>query len=410
MKILWLCNIRLPHISEYLNSTVEALGGWLTGMSSGLIADKFCELVVLYPNVEKISGDTGKMKFYGFTADDIQNQFAAILKQELPDIVHIFGTEFSHTLDMVNACESLNLLDKTVINIQGLVSIIANHYYANLPINAVNAYTFRDFIKQDNIKLQAKKFGDRGKSEIEALKKARHVIGRTDWDKACTTQINSNVKYHFCNETLRDAFYENSWDINKCQRHSIFLSQAQYPIKGFHNMLEAMPHILARFKDAHIYVTGKSPLDASGIAKLKQTYYNKYLGELIKKYSLQDKITFLGSLSEKEICDRFLKSHVFVSASSIENSPNSVGEAMILGVPTVSSHVGGVANMLAHDTDGFLYQHDAPYMLAHYVCEIFAKDDLAQAFSKKAHAHAKFTHDKKKNLTDIKSIYQEILA
>jgi glycosyltransferase involved in cell wall biosynthesis len=37
----------------------------------------------------------------------------------------------------------------------------------------------------------------------------------------------------------------------------------------------------------------------------------------------------------------YLNCKVFVSPSPIENSPNSVWDAEILGVPTVASYVGG---------------------------------------------------------------------
>ncbi len=409
MKILWLCNIRLPHISEYLKLSASPLGGWLTGMSNALISEKFADFVMLFPNGEtSISGDTGKMKFYGFSKSDIGNQFEEILKNEKPDIIHIFGTEFAHTLDMVNACEKLNLLDSTIINIQGLVSIYEDHYYADLPNNAINAYTFRDFIRRDNIKQQAKKFGLRGQKEVVALKKVRHVIGRTDWDRACTTQINPEVKYHFCNETLRDSFYEHSWSIDDCERNSIFISQAQYPIKGFHHVLDAMPTILSIFPNTHIYVTGKNPLDVSGMEKMKQSYYQRYIGRLIVKYNLRDKVTFLGSLNEEEIRKRFMKSHVFISPSSIENESNSLSEAKILGVPCVASFVGGVTNRIAHNIDGFLYQHDATYMLSYYVSQIFLDDTLARKLSSNARVNAKNLHDKKVNLNALKGIYNSL--
>ena len=65
--------------------------------------------------------------------------------------------------------------------------------------------------------------------------------------------------------------------------------------------------------------------------------------------------------------ERFLKSNVFVSPSTIENSPNSLGEAMLLGIPCISSDVGGVKNLLKHEEEGYVYQTDAPYMLAYYV-------------------------------------------
>jgi len=146
----------------------------------------------------------------------------------------------------------------------------------------------------------------------------------------------------------------------------------------------------------------------NGLAKLKQTYYHKYLGRLIIKYGLQNHVTFLGSLDESSICQRYLKSHVFVSPSSIENSPNSVGEAMLLGVPTVSSDVGGVKNMLTHNEEGYTYQYDAPYMLAYYVVKIFNDDDLALKFSRNAKIHAIKTHSREENLNQLMSIYEDI--
>ena len=110
------------------------------------------------------------------------------------------------------------------------------------------------------------------------------------------------------------------------------------------------------------------------------------------------------------MCERYLKSHAFVCPSSIENSPNSLGEAMILGVPCVASDVGGVADLLKHREEGFVYQTDAPYMLAHYVSEIFANNELALDFSKKAREHAMNTHNQKKNMEDIIKIYYNMSA
>ena len=108
------------------------------------------------------------------------------------------------------------------------------------------------------------------------------------------------------------------------------------------------------------------------------------------------------------MCDRFLKSHVFVSPSSIENSPNSVGEAMLLGVPVVSSDVGGVKNLLTHGEEGFVYPYDEPYMIAHYVCHLFGDDALAQTLSEHARAHAAHTHNREENLQKMLEIYREI--
>ena len=110
------------------------------------------------------------------------------------------------------------------------------------------------------------------------------------------------------------------------------------------------------------------------------------------------------------MCQQYLKSHVFVSASSIENSPNSVCEAMILGVPTVSSMVGGVANLLEHGKEGFYYQADAPYMLAHYVKKVFENAEFAQVISGQARERAMLRHDTEKIIQELQGIYSEICS
>ena len=167
---------------------------------------------------------------------------------------------------------------------------------------------------------------------------------------------------------------------------------------------------IKRFPETHLYIAGTNNTKNSTFnEKLRITSYGVYINKLIKKYNLTDNITFTGSLDELQMCERFLKSNVFVSASSIENSPNSVGEAMLLGVPTVSSDVGGVKNMLTHHMDGFIYQYDAPYMLAYYVCEIFNNNELAIKLSKNANGHANLTHSKSNNLETMISIYEEIM-
>ena len=105
---------------------------------------------------------------------------------------------------------------------------------------------------------------------------------------------------------------------------------------------------------------------------------------------------------------RYLSAHVFVSPSSIENSPNSLGEAMLLGVPSVTSDVGGVKNMLEHGKEGYVYPFDEAYMIAYYVSKIFDDDSLATEMSKNAKAHAQITHNREKNLETLLTIYRNI--
>ncbi|PAQ13795.1 glycosyl transferase family 1 [Bacillaceae bacterium SAOS 7] len=415
MNILWLVNISLPEASRLFQEEVLPFGGWLVYASESLSKRPDVKLSVAFPRnrtdgVQEVRGEN--IQYYAFapiqSPDQVEN-LKKVIERSKPDIVHIFGTEFAHTLAMVNVCEAAGI--QVVISIQGLVSVIAKHYTLGLPHHVQYRFTVRDILKLDNIKQRQKRFIERGKWEVEAIQKAEHIIGRTTWDRACTSFINPAATYHYCNETLRNEFYQHEWDIDHCERYSIFLSQGSYPIKGLHFAIEAMPLVLKRFPNAKLYVGGHDITKSdTWMAKLKISSYGKYIKKLIGKYNLQRRVIFTGMLNEEQMCARFLTSHVFACPSSIENSPNSLGEAMLLGVPSIASNVGGVTDLLSHQEEGFVYPSDAPYMLAHYICEIFADDQLALQLSKYAKRKAAALHNREMNDERLLEIYFQIAS
>ena len=83
---------------------------------------------------------------------------------------------------------------------------------------------------------------------------------------------------------------------------------------------------------------------------------------------------------------------------------------MILGLPCVASYVGGIPDMLEDREEGFLYQHNASYMLAYNVCKIFQDDDLARKLSGNTRARALKTHDKDENTRRLLEIYRDIVG
>lgn len=292
-----------------------------------------------------------------------------------------------------------------MVSIQGLVSVCQYHYKAHLDNKVTNAFTLRDIYK-GNVALGQKEFCKRGKFEIKAIKSVSYVIGRTDWDRACIYFINPSVKYFFNNEILRESFYSTDlWDINRCERHSIFMSQAGIPLKGLHLAIKAINKIKHFYPDIKLYVAGKNYFDKP-IWKL--SYYEKYIINFIEKNHLKDNVIFTGFLEEHQMKNQYLNSHIFISASSIENSPNSVCEAMILGVPVISSFVGGVVNLITHRENGLYYQSDAPYMLAFYIKCVFDSDELAIKLSKNSIKTARKRHDPEKNIEELLNIYLEI--
>lgn len=423
LKVLWVVNGPTSKIANDLGISTKDSTGWLTGFANELENKRDIELTIAFPllnQTEQLSGRVGRINYVSFYQPGINRkinipknkiteltieQITNIIDEVKPDLLHLFGTEFEHSLV---AAKIFNKPDKTLIHIQGLVSVIARHYYSGLPIKVYKKFAISNFIRGNLLK-QKKKFESRGGTEIELLKFVNNVVGRTDWDEACTKQINPSINYFFCNESLRDEFYKNKWDISKIQKYSIFMSQATYPIKGIHFMIEALPGIIKRFPNTHLYVAGNDLTSTNGIYnKVRISSYGLYIKELIRKNNLEKHITFTGFLDEKQMCKRYLQSNVFVSSSVIENSPNSVGEAMILGVPTISSDVGGVKNIFTHGLDGYTYQYDAPYMLTHYICKLFESEQLCNDFSQNARRHALELHDRGKNISEILNIYNKI--
>ena len=201
----------------------------------------------------------------------------ALLRSFQPDVIHSWGVEYDHALAMVNAAEAEGMLDRTVASIQGLCRFLAEHYTDGIPHKICRGTTFRDFLRKDNILQQQEKFALRGQLETKAMEKLHHVIGRTDWDRAKAMSIHPDITYHFCNETLRENFYEGHWDYSRCKRHSVFASSCSYPIKGFHYLLEAFAQVVKEYPDATLSVTGRSFFASDFKSKLRQGSYEKYL-------------------------------------------------------------------------------------------------------------------------------------
>lgn len=425
MKVLWLINAPIPALCERAGLPVQVKEGWIEGLYNSLMAlvrekKQDFELAMAFPQFSRsgtIEGELDGNSFYGFYKEEdkpykynkrLEERLKYIIEKADPDVVHIAGTEYEHAAAMVRV---FNKPEKTVVSIQGLTSVYARHYMADLPIKIMYGFTFRDLVKLDNLYFDRKKYYKRGAMEKETIRGAGHIIGRTDWDNICTRLINPEARYHYCSEILRKSFYDGSrWNMDECDSHTIFVSQGYYPIKGLHYMLEALGDIRKFYSDVRLRVAGGVSLNNAGIKnRLKQKNYQRYLDELIEKYSLAGCVEFLPPLKADEMKKMYLKSNVFVSPSSIENSPNSLGEAMMLGVPCVSSLVGGVGNMLINGAEGFTYQHDAPYMLAFYIMKIFEmqKNHREQiiCMTDAAHAHAEQLFDRRKNAEQMCTIY-----
>ena len=138
-----------------------------------------------------------------------------------------------------------------------------------------------------------------------------------------------------------------------------------------------------------------------------QSSYSRYITSLIDEYKLKGHITFLGALNAEQMKQEYLNCNAFICPSSIENSPNSLGEAQILGVPCVASYVGGIPDMIPTAECGKLYRFEDVVMLGDSVCQIF---ELGSAYdSSKEIMIASERHNRVKNKNALLDIYHSIM-
>ena len=158
MRVLWVVNVKLPELSNILSEKPQPYGGWLINTSIELAKLNNFELAIAFPNgredgFNKYIGE--QITYYGFQNTDKvffnnlkdHEIFFGIIEDFKPDLVHIFGTEYPHTLSMVNACEKNGI--NCVVSIQGLISQVARYLYSDLPNHVIFGTTIRNLIKGD---------------------------------------------------------------------------------------------------------------------------------------------------------------------------------------------------------------------------------------------------------------------
>lgn len=377
MKVLWLCNLVLPGFEKEFGIPRSNFGGWMIGMLREMQKYDY-EIALCLPIIDDNrmrDGVVNGVRYYSFKFHYLKYEydeagkkstesFCRIIDTFQPNVIHIWGTEYLHTYSMMIAAEKMGIVDRVIIHIQGLISECARHFLEGVS-GEFAEMTVEGF---DSLALQRKKFERRGEWEKEAIRKAKSILGRTEWDKACTYQINPKANYFSCGEVLREPFYTSKkWETTHRDRENvrIFMTQGSYPIKGVHYALEAVSFLRNKYSSVILEIAGENILDKPVVSP-----YGQYIERLLDRFSVRDSIRFIGMLNENEVIEHMLRADVYLLSSTIENSPNSLSEAMICGVPVVAAYVGGVGTIIRNDTEGLLYTCNDPNMLAWQVEKI----------------------------------------
>lgn len=415
MRILWITATAGNYQSPHSCGGGYNGGGWISSMQNELakrddikLGIAFCrngepakveqDGVVYYPIPHHTKSKKDKIldlfKLNDATRDEVlwpyyEHKFKEVIEDFKPDVIHIFGSELYHGL-AARVAGNIPM----VLHIQGLLSL---YIYILLP----PGFSRREYImsgkglKGKFHHLQYLAYWKRSAYREKAILNAVfNVIGRTDWDRQAMAVLNPKAKYYYGGEILRDVFYE----ARKRQIPNVptITTTISFPTYKGYDVILKVAYILKN--ELHL--------------NFQWNVYGNIDPEFIEKHiglSHQDlNVNLCGVASAETLCDALLSSTMYFHSSYIENSPNSVGEAQMVGVPVVASRVGGTDSMVEHGKTGFLYPVTDPYIAAYYIKRLIDNKEENMAIGIKAREIALVRHDKRQIVKELLDVYEQI--
>lgn len=414
MKVLWFTNTPCSY-SKKLNPGLLS-GGWMEALENQINNIPGVELfIAFYHSAKTNPAKFGNTTFYPvlreksyllefkkrvlnkFHADDIEiPRLLKVVETINPDIIHIHGTE-----------DNFGLIQKyvkqpVVISIQGIINPYFEKFYSGISkSDSLKNEPFKSRITLGTQYKTYRQFELMAKRESEILAMAKHIIGRTSWDKRVTS-VMSEGRYYHGEELLREEFYNNVWRYPevKTDEFRIVTTTSNSIYKGFESIIKTAL-ILSRIKDFRFKweIIGLSEDDS--VVKIMLAWLKVNLSDI--------NIILRGKLPPHKFIPIMLQSNVFCQVSHIENSPNSVCEAMCIGMPVIATFAGGTESMLENNRDGILVQDGDPFSLAGTIYEISKNPEKAIIYGENARKRALVRHNTVKVSTDLHSLYQQMI-
>ena len=131
---------------------------------------------------------------------------------------------------------------------------------------------------------------------------------------------------------------------------------------------------------------------------------------MIAESGLTPNVELLGYLDARALVRELSGAHVFAIPSYIENSPNSLCEAQLVGMPCVSTYAGGTSSLVTDGHDGILVQDGDPYAMAGAVLELASDPGHAAELAARARVRASARHDRTAVTESVLRIYRELVS
>jgi glycosyltransferase involved in cell wall biosynthesis len=413
-KILILSNIILPAPAKEIGIKGTNFGGWISEIVTGLVLSQKYSLSVatigpvqvlrkiVYDDVTYYVAPGAGKGLLNISLKDCNY----ILKDSSPDLLHAEGTELAFTRTFLEL-----FVGKKILSIQGILKEIKKYYFSGI-------FSF-DSLKLISIKSIIPIFGmvynylfrflPRIRDERKSINLVGNIIGRTEWDKFHALNINKSARYFHCERILRKPFVLNKWNYNQCKKKTIFIGNSSHPYKGVHIAFQAIALLLDKYPEINIIIAGQNAFDYKDKKLSKFVGYHAYLKSLINKLNIIDNITFTGELNAKEMADKMAESHIYLLCSSIENSPNTLAEAMSIGVPTVASFVGGVQSMATNELNCLMYRSDDYVYLAGQIERLLTDEELCCFLSLNSIEHSSKNYSRDNSIDKLMHAYDTVL-
>ncbi len=418
MRILWSTNLIPNQAAKKLNIQTEVLGGWVEAMTEQLRKNEDVSLAIACKCEEgtDFKETVDSVEYYSLSysaktnAAELEKKCTRIIENFRPDVIQIEGTEFPHARAMIDAAKKAGI--PAVASMQGILNGQYSYQCGQLQVDdMLLSGSLTQMFAALILHLRKRKwYKPRMNTEREIIEKAEYILGRTTWDRAHTYAINPKAKYFSCNRVLRSPFYTEKWDIQRMQRHSIYVGNGYFALKGLHFVVQALPELIREYPDVKVYVAGYEPYKKNDSRSFIKKGYAAYLKKLIRDLGVKDHIEFTGPLNADEVAKRLATVNAYVLCSAIENSPNTLGEAMLVGTPCAAAYVGGVPDMAEDGKEAIFYRNDDPQLLAWSIKRIFDNDELALSLSENGQRRAAVTHDPQLNAEKLLKVYEEILS
>lgn len=413
MKILCIVNNVMPKLAEKTGLIGSTSGSWLIDISEQIAKREDMRLAIATvggKTFQKIEIENityyllpGTGKNLLFYTKKYEKLWKFIKEDFEPDIVHLYGTEYSHGLSFLRANPDV----KSVVSIQGIITKIKDVLFDGLPKRFDLKYaTFKERIKLRGLYARYLLYKKNSKTEKEIINRVNYASIVNSWDYSVVKAINHKLEFFPIEYNLRESFYTSrKWDLDKVNKCQIFTAPGSDSVKGLHVLLKAIALVKRTYPSVKVVIPGFSTLNGEMIVN---TGYKKYLKKLIKKLDLKENIIFKDRLSEQEMVENILSSHLVVVPSQIEGTSLVLRESMYLGAPCIASFRGGMADFINDKENGFLYDFNEYAYLALRIEELFKNDETAKRVSKNAIAKAENAHERSKNVEDTLKMYRKI--